>query len=43
VAEGRVSVVLVEGYIRDYRVDGDIGPASEYLQQLLARIEASGH
>ncbi|WP_060493799.1 ShlB/FhaC/HecB family hemolysin secretion/activation protein [Pseudomonas sp. NBRC 111140] len=40
VAEGRVSVVLVEGYLRDYRVDGDIGPASEYLQQLLARLEA---
>lgn len=40
VADGRVNVVLVEGYVRDYRVDGDIGPASEYLQQLLAHIEA---
>ncbi|WP_339443296.1 ShlB/FhaC/HecB family hemolysin secretion/activation protein [Pseudomonas hunanensis] len=40
VADGRVNVVLVEGYVRDYHVDGDIGPANEYLQQLLARIEA---
>ncbi|MFF7063420.1 POTRA domain-containing protein [Pseudomonas sp. NPDC008258] len=40
VAEGRVSVVLVEGYIRDYRVEGDIGPASDYLHQLLARLQA---
>ncbi|MBK4997458.1 ShlB/FhaC/HecB family hemolysin secretion/activation protein [Pseudomonas sp. S37] len=40
VADGTVNVVLVEGYIHDYRVDGDIGPAGEYLQQLLARLEA---
>ena len=40
VADGTVNVVLVEGYVRDYRVDGDIGPAGEYLQQLLARVEA---
>ncbi|MGE8060970.1 ShlB/FhaC/HecB family hemolysin secretion/activation protein [Pseudomonas sp. NPDC089547] len=40
VAEGRVNVVLVEGYIRDYRVEGDIGPASDYLHQLLARVQA---
>ncbi|MFV3292624.1 ShlB/FhaC/HecB family hemolysin secretion/activation protein [Pseudomonas sp. NY11955] len=40
VADGRVSVVLVEGYIGDSRVDGDIGPASAYVQQLLARLEA---
>ncbi|MGE8383758.1 MAG: ShlB/FhaC/HecB family hemolysin secretion/activation protein [Pseudomonas putida] len=40
VADGRVNVVLVEGYIRDYRVDGDIGPASDYLQQLLTQLEA---
>ncbi|MGE8051271.1 ShlB/FhaC/HecB family hemolysin secretion/activation protein [Pseudomonas monteilii] len=40
VAEGRVNVVLVEGYIRDYHIDGDIGPASDYLRQLLARLEA---
>ncbi|SNB86260.1 Hemolysin activation/secretion protein [Pseudomonas sp. URIL14HWK12:I8] len=39
VAEGRVNVVLVEGYIRDYHIDGDIGPASDYLRQLLARLE----
>jgi len=40
VADGRINVVLVEGYIRDYRVDGDIGPASDYLQQLLVQLEA---
>lgn len=40
VADGRVNVVLVEGYIRDYRVDGDIGPASAYLHQLLERLAA---
>ncbi|AYG43332.1 ShlB/FhaC/HecB family hemolysin secretion/activation protein [Pseudomonas sp. Leaf58] len=40
VADGRVNVVLVEGYLRDCHVDGDIGPASAYLQQLLARLEA---
>ncbi len=40
VADGWVDVVLVEGYIHDYRLDGDIGPASAYLQQLLARLEA---
>lgn len=39
-ADGRVNVVLVEGYIRDYHVAGDIGPASDYLQQLLARLKA---
>ncbi|MFJ4456937.1 ShlB/FhaC/HecB family hemolysin secretion/activation protein [Pseudomonas sp. NPDC089392] len=40
VAEGRVTVVLVEGYIHDYRIDGDIGPARDYLQQLLVQLEA---
>ena len=40
VAEGRINVVLVEGYIRDYRLDGDIGPASAYLHRLLARLKA---
>ncbi|MBT9238778.1 ShlB/FhaC/HecB family hemolysin secretion/activation protein [Pseudomonas sp. MG-2] len=40
VTEGRVNVVLVEGFIRDYHVDGDIGPASAYLQQLLQRLAA---
>ncbi|CAB5614400.1 ShlB/FhaC/HecB family hemolysin secretion/activation protein [Pseudomonas asiatica] len=38
VADGRVNVVLVEGYIRDYRLDGDIGPAGAYLHQLLERL-----
>lgn len=40
VSDGRINVVLVEGYIRDYYVDGDIGPASGYLRQLLDRLEA---
>ena len=40
VADGRINVVLVEGYIRDYRVAGDIGPASIYLHQLLDRLAA---
>ncbi|WP_336333531.1 ShlB/FhaC/HecB family hemolysin secretion/activation protein [Pseudomonas putida] len=40
VADGWVDVVLVEGYIHDSRLDGDIGPASSYLQRLLARLEA---
>ena len=40
VVEGRITVVLVEGYIRDYRVVGDIGPAGDYLQQLLTQLQA---
>lgn len=40
VSDGTANVVLVEGYIRGYRVEGDVGPAGEYLQQLLARLEA---
>lgn len=40
VSEGRVQVVLVEGYIRDHRLVGDIGPAAAYLEQLLTRLKA---
>ncbi|MDZ3993920.1 ShlB/FhaC/HecB family hemolysin secretion/activation protein [Pseudomonas sp. Teo4] len=38
--DGRVQVVLVEGYIHDYRLEGDIGPAADYLEQLLTRLRA---
>jgi hypothetical protein len=33
-----VRVVLVEGYIGDYQVEGDIGPARGYLAQLLDKL-----
>ncbi|WP_445673630.1 ShlB/FhaC/HecB family hemolysin secretion/activation protein [Pseudomonas ceruminis] len=39
-AEGRVHVVLVEGYIHDYELLGDIGPAAAYLEQMMARLQA---
>lgn len=39
-ADGRVRVVLVEGYIRDYELQGDIGPASAYLDKLVTRLKA---
>lgn len=39
-ADGRVSVVLVEGYVSDYEIDGDIGPARVHVEQLLARLKA---
>ncbi|WP_449430021.1 ShlB/FhaC/HecB family hemolysin secretion/activation protein [Pseudomonas putida] len=39
-ADGRVRVVLVEGYVHDYQLTGDIGPASAYLVQLLERLKA---
>ncbi|MET3052997.1 POTRA domain-containing protein [Pseudomonas alkylphenolica] len=39
-ADGRVQVVLVEGYIRDYELQGDIGPASAYLGKLATRLKA---
>ncbi|MFQ6576384.1 ShlB/FhaC/HecB family hemolysin secretion/activation protein [Pseudomonas sp. UM16] len=38
-ADGRVQVVLVEGYIRDYELQGDIGPASAYLDKLATRLK----
>lgn len=38
--DGRVRVVLVEGYIRDYQVEGDIGPVRAYLDQLVAKLKA---
>ncbi|MGH8441152.1 MAG: ShlB/FhaC/HecB family hemolysin secretion/activation protein [Pseudomonas sp.] len=39
-ADGRVQVVLVEGYIRDYELQGDIGPASAYLDALTSKLKA---
>ncbi|MBC7201617.1 MAG: redox-regulated ATPase YchF, partial [Pseudomonas balearica] len=39
-ADGRVRVVLVEGYIHDYQVQGDIGAARAYLDQLMDRLKA---
>ncbi|UVK82535.1 ShlB/FhaC/HecB family hemolysin secretion/activation protein [Pseudomonas sichuanensis] len=37
-SEGRVRVVLVEGYIGDCQVEGDIGPARGYLAQLMDKL-----
>ncbi|TDF79654.1 ShlB/FhaC/HecB family hemolysin secretion/activation protein [Pseudomonas sp. H9] len=39
-ADGRVLVVLVEGYIRDVELHGDIGPASAYLDTLASKLKA---
>ncbi|WP_028945767.1 ShlB/FhaC/HecB family hemolysin secretion/activation protein [Pseudomonas vranovensis] len=39
-ADGRVRVVLVEGYIRDFELRGDIGPASAYLDKLFSKLKA---
>jgi len=39
-ADGRAHVVLVEGYIHDYQIVGDIGPAEAYLTQLMERLKA---
>ncbi|QXH50929.1 ShlB/FhaC/HecB family hemolysin secretion/activation protein [Pseudomonas fakonensis] len=39
-AEGRVRVVLVEGYIRDYQVEGDIGSSRAYVERLLDKLKA---
>lgn len=39
-AEGRLRVVLVEGYIRDYELQGDVGRVSAYLDKLVAKLKA---
>lgn len=39
-AEGRLRVVLVEGYIRDYELQGDIGRVSAYLDKLVNKLKA---
>ncbi|WDU61676.1 ShlB/FhaC/HecB family hemolysin secretion/activation protein [Pseudomonas poae] len=38
--DGLVHVVLVEGYIRDYQVQGDIGAVSSYVDKLAAKLQA---
>ncbi|TDV65844.1 ShlB/FhaC/HecB family hemolysin secretion/activation protein [Pseudomonas sp. LP_7_YM] len=37
--QGLVRVVLVEGYVRDYRLEGEIGNVSAYLQKLVDKIK----
>lgn len=39
-ADGRIRVILEEGYISETQVQGDIGPAAEYLEQLLDKLKA---
>lgn len=39
-ANGLLRVVLVEGYIRDYELQGDIGRVSGYLDKLVAKLKA---
>ncbi|MBP5072879.1 ShlB/FhaC/HecB family hemolysin secretion/activation protein [Pseudomonas chlororaphis] len=38
--QGTVRVVLVEGYIKGYQLQGDIGPVSAYLDKLVAKLKA---
>lgn len=38
--QGVLRVVLVEGYIRDYQLQGDIGPVSTYLDKLVSKLKA---
>jgi len=38
--QGTLRVVLVEGYIKDYRLEGDIGPVSAYLDKLMTKLKA---
>ncbi|MDE3737428.1 POTRA domain-containing protein [Pseudomonas resinovorans] len=37
--QGRVRVVLVEGYVKDYQVDGDIGAVRTHVDKLVARLQ----
>lgn len=37
---GLVHVVLVEGYIRDYQLQGDIGSVSSYVDKLAEKLKA---
>lgn len=39
-ADGRVHVVLEEGYIGESQVHGEIGPAVGYLEQILDKLKA---
>lgn len=36
---GLVRVVLVEGYVRDYQLQGDVGPVAGYLQKLVDKLK----
>ena len=38
--DGLVHVILVEGYIRDYQVQGDIGSVSSYVEKLADKLKA---
>ncbi len=38
--QGKVRVVLVEGYVKDYQVQGDIGAVRAYVDKLVARLQA---
>ncbi|MBN0979451.1 ShlB/FhaC/HecB family hemolysin secretion/activation protein [Pseudomonas hygromyciniae] len=38
--QGLVRVVLVEGYIKDYQVQGDIGSVSGYVDKLAQKLQA---
>lgn len=38
--EGQVRVVLVEGYIKDYQLQGDVGRVKGLLDKLVARLQA---
>lgn len=37
---GLVHVVLVEGYVRDYQLQGDIGSVSSYVEKLADKLKA---
>ncbi|OWJ89961.1 hypothetical protein B6S59_29355 [Pseudomonas sp. A46] len=37
---GRVRVVLVEGYVKDYQVQGEVGAVRAHLDKLVARLQA---
>ncbi|QBF24996.1 ShlB/FhaC/HecB family hemolysin secretion/activation protein [Pseudomonas tructae] len=39
-ADGRVRVVLVEGYIDDLELHGEVGPAVAYVEKLVGRLKA---
>ena len=38
--QGVLRVVLVEGYIKEYELQGDVGPVSAYLQKLVNKLMA---
>ncbi|MBD2838530.1 ShlB/FhaC/HecB family hemolysin secretion/activation protein [Pseudomonas sp. JM0905a] len=38
--QGRVRVVLVEGYVRDYQIQGDVGAVRAHVDKLAARLQA---